>query len=344
MKRSVSVNKTVYKSRFYKPEICYNKDHDLERTFYFMKKGTIPLLAILFTVIVLGGTAMLGASSERSFNYELYSREGSLGASSGLMNIEDRGSWTKSLDRVIPPEERKRIIESGDVSELNTTERFFRELMDEFSENGTLESEDILERIDSESYEVFMNNFVEREKAFINSKVETFDRESLSTLEGLDRGSIAEYGNLMGEIMLQNSEDLDHELELFSKMVSVGDRQAEIDLIKISNGYRMIAEESFNVSVPEEIASLHFDIANYMKRNSFYLENMANFHKNPLLATISINLYLENCTYILEALVDIADFFENKGVVYNEYDKGMAFVFMGYVNGPEDLIETFFNR
>lgn len=301
-------------------------------------KGILPLLAILFAVIVLGGTAMLGASSKTSVKHEIYEKGDALKAIGSFYdNDKEKGnSWIEDLDRVIPPEEQERIRNS-ESSELTTTERFIASLFKRIGEDPQITSKDSFSEINvndlkTEKYEVFMKSFVEKEIQSILDSQPFLKQSDIKTQKDPSKSSIRSYGEKMGEIILENSPDLDHELKLFNELVINGDRQARFDLIEISKGYKNIAEEAALVSAPEEIAEDHLDFVNNMKKNGIFLEKMSEVEKDPLLALISAEGYFSVSPDIQNTAKNVSDFYQQKEIDYGPYDKGRAYTFMNYLD------------
>ncbi|MGM0482662.1 MAG: hypothetical protein ACQEP6_02250 [Patescibacteria group bacterium] len=297
-------------------------------------KGTLPLLAILFAIIVLGSTAMLSASPESSAKHKIYKKEDALEATANIYNSNDadrEGHWVEELNRVIPPEEQKRLRESSS-SDLTVTEKFLTEIFNTLAEEENLSDlnvEDVDSEIETEKYEAVMEEFMEKELKVMKSK--HFDLEDLDVKKNYSKKKVRDYGNEVGEIILRNSPGLDHQLDLFQDLVVNKDQQAKLDLIKISDGYKKIAEEVASVEVPEGVAQTHLDFVNGMRSSGSYIENMAQVKKDPILGLISAESYLKRVASgaPLEVSKELELFFEEEEVVYGPKDPGAAFNLLG---------------
>ncbi|MGM0628922.1 MAG: hypothetical protein ACQESA_00665 [Patescibacteria group bacterium] len=297
-------------------------------------KGILPLLAILFAVIVLGSTAMLSASPETSTKHKIYERGDALKATARLYNDNtEKGedNWIEELNRVIPPKEQKRLKESSS-SDLTVTERFLSDLFKNLQKEESLSSltaENLSSEIETDKYEIMMNEFIEGELKEMED--EHFALEDLDIKQGYSKKDVREYGNEVGEIILRNSPGLDHQLDLFQDLVVNSNQQARLDLIKISEGYRKIAEEVASVEVPEGVAQTHLGFVNGMRSSGSHIENMAQVKKDPILGLISAESYLKRVASgaPLEISKELKLFFKKEGVFYGPKDPGAAFNLLG---------------
>lgn len=277
-------------------------------------KGSLTLIAVLFAVIIFGSTVFLSASSERSDSYEIYNR-GAVLESIEPQHLNDPVSWMKDLDKIITPEERNRIAEA-DPQELNTTERFIQELVNEVLEKQSLtESE----------HEKYFVEFLKKETQTIMSQNELFQKDSFNIQKNPNKNDVIAYGNTVGEIIKRNSPDLDHELIIFRDLVEKGGRQQKKDLRTIAQGYKNIAEEASKILVPEDAVTVHLNFINTMKTVGFFVEKLSFFQEDPLSAMIVHNRDMKNEDLYYKTMKDIFDYFTQRDVIYQLTDDGIYY-------------------
>lgn len=295
-----------------------------------MNKGSLTLVAVLFAVIIFGSTVFLSASSESSDSYEIYNR-GAVLKSIEPQDIENPVSWMKDLDKVIPPEDRQRIAEA-DPSKLNTTERFVQSILFKNLDKENLTKNDTLSLsesdLDPSEYEQFYADFIKSELQSLVPQDELFYKDDLEVQKNPSKEDITLYGNAVGEIIQRNSPDLEHEKEIFKKLIEKGGRQGELDLRKIAEGYKRIANETSQVSVPEEVSATHLLFINQMKAAGLLIENMSFIQQDPLRALIAFNQYLEVSKPFVDSMNAIAVYFEQQGISYSSDEYGSFFVFI----------------
>ena len=293
-------------------------------------KGILPLLAVLFAVILLGGTIMAGAFADPS---DIYSREDALRAISQQYGGDPDASWVDDLDKVIPPEERERIM-SADPSELTVTEQFAREFYAQFLHDKEVEGE-----ISPMSEYELLAEFIQEEGGLLLSEEDRYTRDDMEVLDSYTRGDIREYGTSVGEIVIEHSpETREHELEMFIRLMRDHDRQALSDLKMMSEAYTTIAEEVSRVPVPESITEAHVQYVNSMKRSGIYVDGMTHHESDPLKTLMSVEEYLENAHSMREAKERVGEYFSNEhGIIYSEDEPGYAYALLGYIDFDKEL-------
>lgn len=306
-----------------------------------MKKGTLPLVAILFAVIILSGTVFISASPGTSEPYEAYDKQDAATAAvaMGLFGGAGNPEWMNSLDKVIPPEERERLM-SADPSELTTAHRLVRDFLIRLSSDGQISNSDwSFSDVDMTAYESFVEDFVENERKRIFSQRELFDREKLNIKVNATKKEVKDYGNTVGEIIARNSFESDHEIHIFKRLTETGARSDELDLLKISAGYKKIAKEASLVVVPVDAVDIHLDFINNMKRVGTYIEKMARVTEDPVMAMISFNEYFDMTGLSLETMKRVAEYFDQKEIFYEKHESGYAYTIIKHLDLEKEFDE-----
>ncbi len=301
-----------------------------------MKKGTLPLVAVLFAVIILGGTVFISAAPTTSEPYEIYSRQDALTASvaRGLFDGAGGVDWVNTLDKVLPPEERERLMRA-DPSELTVANRLVRDFLIKLSEDGhTGDPNWRFSDIDMSVYESFVDEFMEKERVSMFSREEWYTSDDLNIKQDSSIADIREYGNTVGEIIIRNSEEAEHELVLFKKLMETGERSYEQRLGNISSGCLKIAEEASAINVPEDAVDIHLDFINMMKLTGANVGRMATAGEDPIGAVISLNAHIEeiSSSKFADLPLRIATYFKQKGVTYDGYQYGCAYFVTGCID------------
>ncbi|MFP4539624.1 MAG: hypothetical protein ACLFNN_01645 [Candidatus Paceibacterota bacterium] len=310
-----------------------------------MQKGILPLVAILFAIVVLGSTFIISASSDSPEDQSFYQRQNATDTINKHEQEKDT-SWAEELDKVIPPEERDRIVNSND-SDLNLTERFAQDIFVKILEKELAKKEDAsledidLSDIDREKYSDPLAEFLEKESEnFRINKEELITKEDIDIKKNSSREELVNFGNSVGEIILENSPDLEHEVLIFDDLMSNGSRQAEEDLKTIAESRRKMAREITDLAIPEDLAGPHLSFINNTLVGATYLERMAAAREDPLLAIVSNKSYLQNVsTQTEKAMKKIGEVFKEKNIAYDDHEAGVAYTFMNHVNDTEELLD-----
>ncbi|MFP4022557.1 MAG: hypothetical protein ACLFNR_01860 [Candidatus Paceibacterota bacterium] len=310
-----------------------------------MQKGILPLVAILFATVVLGSTFIISASSDPSEDQNFYQRQNATNTINKYEQEKDT-SWAEELDRVIPPKERERIVNSKD-GDLNLTERFAQEVFVKVLEKELAKKEDAsledidLSDIDREKYSDSLAEFLEKEsKNFRINKEELITKEDVDIKKNSSREELADFGNSVGEVILENSPNLEHEILIFNDLISNGSRQAEEDLKTIAESRRKLAREAANIAIPEDLADPQISLINNTLIGAIYLERMAEAREDPLLAIISSESYLQTVsTQTEKTMKEIGDIFKEMDITYDDHEAGVAYTFMNHVNNTEELLD-----
>ena len=293
-----------------------------------MRNGNLLLLAILFAVIILGSTALLGAFSGST---DIYDRDSVLEAVTAHYGGEVGASWTDDLDRVIPPDERERLMEA-DPSDLSMTDQFARELLS-LSLYKHTENEDIT---DISEY-LFLFEALMQESGLVLPDEGRYSADTLNVLTSYTKEDIRSYGTRMGTILLENSPDLDHELIIFGRAMGANNEQARRELQTLAAGYRAIAKEGGRVPVPQSAANIHAYFLNSMEQAGLFVEGMSHATSDPLKALLSAEGYTGNSQHGKAALESIGAYFRNTGVSFRESEPGFAYAFMGFVDMDAEI-------
>ncbi len=303
-----------------------------------MKKGTLPLVAILFAVIILGGAVFISASPVTSDPFELHDQDAlTTAVAAGLLGGERSTEWMRSLDKVIPPEERERLIKT-DRSELTVAKRFTRDFLIRLSEDGNAVDVSFSD-IDMSIYETFVDEFIEKESDLILSKVDLFKKDDLETIIGPSKEEVRRYGNNVGEVILNNSTVAEHELHIFKRLMKEGNRSDELALIKMSSEYIGIAKDASLVEVPDDAVDIHLDFINNMIRGGAYIEKMASVTEDPVEAVLSFNMYMEMTGKSFETMKRVYEYFDYKEIFYEEDESGFAFTILKHIDVEKELQE-----
>jgi hypothetical protein len=279
-----------------------------------MNRRLLKLIAVLFAVIIFGSTVFLSASSEKSEPNVIYN-QGTVLKSINPQHFEDSVSWIEDLDKIIPPEERARITQA-DSETLNTTERLLQKLFSSVLEKQSFSEQD---------HRQLFADFIEKETRSILSEINLYQENSFNIKKNPSKNDVVAYGNTVGEIIKRNSPELEHEFIIFMNLMEKGDRQQELDLRIIAQGYKNIAEESSKVLVPEDATTVHLNFINAMKTAGFYVEKLSLLLEDPLLATIAFNRHTENEDFFINTMIDVSNYFTQKGITYQLTDDGIYY-------------------
>ena len=289
-----------------------------------MKRITSPILALFLAVIILGGGFFLNSLTDKKIPKEIYDREKNLKAvSNQTPQKTTQSSWMDDLDKVIPPEERRWISDS-DSSDVNISEKMVRELMTKIMESGV-----DLGDIDEEHpdfYENFSRDFIKEESKLIILSEDLFKMEDIKIKENATKKDIKKYGNEVGAVIVRNFLDAEKVKDLYEEFIKYKSRESRTKLITLGSNYDNTAEEIMNITVPKEIADVHLDFANYLKKASVYIKNIASISEDPIIALTSIERYFEENQEVLPLLEKVTEYFQNEKVSFEKHETGAAYI------------------
>lgn len=156
-----------------------------------------------------------------------------------------------------------------------------------------------------------INNIVnEAEK--VSEKGDIYSILDLKTFVG-DEARVKNYGNTFAALHVN-----------FLKKLSVlnnNDPKAYVD--SIIKSYEEYSKQVMNIEVPQSVGQYHLQIANNLHNVAVALNDLNNADKDPIKGLLAIKRYNEAAALQSEMFLNIARFFRESGIIFNDTESGV---------------------
>ncbi len=275
-------------------------------------------LLLVWTIIISIGIVVGGAYIINASRPSLYEKEDNLAPSRA--EIDNSINWTSELEKVVGVKNDTSENTDG-FSNLSATEDFSRELFSIFIEK--LQKGESVS--DIEELTALIDYIIERE-GFWNEK--TSNDISGNIITNATENEIRNYGNEMGEVIINNSFRVEHEIDLLHKVMAENQAYYLSELKRISKGYEAIAKDALKLNVPESALDIHLKTLNSMRVSAKTVDAFSTVQEDPLKAMIALEIYFENAKKAAEAFSSATTYFNKLGIKYLEDESGSAYTFM----------------
>lgn len=131
------------------------------------------------------------------------------------------------------------------------------------------------------------------------------------------------YGNEIGAYIILNSDIvIENELETFKQYLENEDGSVLSKMDPLISSYDKVLTSSLKMSVPSDLAYIHLAFLNSLSTYVSSLKALRNGDKDPLEAAWAISDHTTYAQNLQTALFDMANFFSNNGVIFQQVESG----------------------
>lgn len=145
---------------------------------------------------------------------------------------------------------------------------------------------------------------------------------SISSFADADKSDFENYGKeLVTALKPYGNSNLPNEGQLVIESLGSGNHENLKTVGIMAQIHLAVAEELKKIKVPEEIKFRHLFLINNIETLSFVDQLMLGAFEDPKMGIDAVNLYNSTTASFMNSIIDINDFFTDKGIVFSKNEK-----------------------
>lgn len=160
-----------------------------------------------------------------------------------------------------------------------------------------------------------------------NTSVVLYTTENIQTISQNTEGTLREYANRMGRIILRNSPAENRgAVALITEALQTENPEKLKQLLPLIESFRNSVTEALSVPVPSNLTEQHLGFLNALSVIETALSGLQDIFKDSLVAMVRTGQYEQGVQLLKIALQNIADFYAQKNIIFEKSEEGAAFV------------------